>query len=503
MGNTRLRSAALVVAAVLAGGGAGAAGFDLGGSRVQVMGYLNQGVAYGIAGDHYDTKKGFQSAIFNALLEADYRPAPDLTFYGAGMLTGDWAYELLSGNDEWNDKQFDRSRGELYLDTQLRDLIQELHVTWAPGNFLFRVGKQIVVWGETDGFRLMDQINPLDQRRGLSDVEFETTVLPLWLVRAERYWQPESSWLQDVGLELVFNPNADFDPNRPIDLGNDVAGIWAPNVEVPLPPPPYGPGGTARLGSLSRDIDEPDPWDPSGYEVGVRLRTIINDTIITLNYFNGRDNDPVYKVAGPPSVEMASDGVPILHLPVKGFYPRFRIAGATLTRDLPWLNASFLGGVGPVLRLEAFYGFNNTFMSGDMSRYARRDEVRYAVGADWKVKIPFLNPRAYFMISPQFYHRKILNYPSEYGLNGLEDDNYMTSLFINTSYFHNKLVPSFFWLRDITNNANMFRYEIVYERNDRWNYTLGALLLGGGETGKGFEPLDNKDQVYFTVSYRF
>ncbi len=32
--------------------------------------------------------------------------------------------------------------------------------------FYFRVGKQIVQWGETDGFLLMNQINPIDQRRG-------------------------------------------------------------------------------------------------------------------------------------------------------------------------------------------------------------------------------------------------------------------------------------------------------------------------------------------------
>ena len=41
-------------------------------------------------------------------------------------------------------------------------LLKEVHLTWTPKNFNFRVGKQIVVWGETDGFRLMDQINPLD-----------------------------------------------------------------------------------------------------------------------------------------------------------------------------------------------------------------------------------------------------------------------------------------------------------------------------------------------------
>ena len=32
------------------------------------------------------------------------------------------------------------------------------------------------------------------------------------------------------------------------------------------------------------------------------------------------------------------------------------------------------------------------------------------LGADWKVKIDFLNPKSYFFISPQFYHRHIMDY---------------------------------------------------------------------------------------------
>ncbi|MHB8766029.1 MAG: hypothetical protein ACYDA8_17065, partial [Deferrisomatales bacterium] len=81
--------------------------------------------------------------------------------------------------------------------------------------------------------------------------------------------------------------------------------------------------------------------------------------------------------------------------------------------------------------------------------------------------------------------------------------NYQTSLFIGTSYFHNKINPSFFWLRDYTRNSNFFRYQIVYERTDNWSYTLGALFLEGSDKGNGFEPLKNKDQIYATVSYKF
>lgn len=54
-----------------------------------------------------------------------------------------------------------------------------------------------------DGIRLMDQINPLDQRRGFADVEFETTIIPIWLVRANYSLPVHSRWLQNLGFEFV------------------------------------------------------------------------------------------------------------------------------------------------------------------------------------------------------------------------------------------------------------------------------------------------------------
>ncbi|MHB8766372.1 MAG: DUF1302 family protein, partial [Deferrisomatales bacterium] len=412
----------LLLAAVPGAGGA--AEFTLAGSPARVMGFVNQGAAYGLGGDHFDNQEGFNSAVFDALVEAEYNPAYSLSVFGALQLTGDWAYELLSGNDDWTDRRFQDSRSELFLDTQLRDVLQEFHATWVPGSFYIRAGKQIVVWGETDGFRIMDQINPFDQRRGLGDVEFESTILPIWILKADYYLHPESAWLQDASVEFVFNPNADFVPNRRIVPGNDVAGVWAPTIDTPLPFPPF----TARIGSFAEALEQPDEWDPEGYELGVRMRAVVQDKIVTLNYFNGIDNDPVRVLSGPPGVELAFDGVPILHLPVTGKYHRFRTAGATFTGDFPGLSSSLLGGVAPVLRLEGFYGFNNTFATQGFVKAVEQDEVRYAVGVDWKIKVSFLNPRAYFFLSPQFYHQKILDYPTDVTLSDaagrLEDDNY-------------------------------------------------------------------------------
>lgn len=487
---------------------------NIAGKPLKISGFYNQGVGYGVEDDTYDHMEGFQSFKYDLLLEAEYNLTRDIKLFVSGMLSGDWAYDILNGDSDWKDKGFADSRDALSHDTVLRDLLQEAHITWDTGNFQFRVGKQIVVWGETDGIRLMDQINPLDQRRGITDVEFESTIMPIWLAKAEYFFEIDSSWLQDLGLEFVFNPNADFVPERLMYPGNENLGIWASDIPVPL-----APGVVAHMGSFDENIDEPDEWDPDGYEYGVRLKAVAWDAIITLNYFYGRDNNPaaIFVPAFPRIEPNAFDMQPIIHLARQGYYPLFRIAGATFTRDFESLNLSALGGVAPVLRVEGFFGFDNTFTTSlgpGFDRFEEYDEFRYAVGIDWKIKIPWLNPRAYFMISPQFYHRHIVDYPDGYTLNDgagppVPDDMYMTTLFVSTTYFHNKLEPSFFWLRDHTYYTGFYRPQLKYEFSDRWNFTLGAVFINGDDElstaskGESLHKIRNKDHVYFTVAYRF
>jgi hypothetical protein len=502
-----LLSLCVCVLTVMIAGPAGALDdVSLGGKPLKLMGYITQSAAYGIGNDEYDAKQDWQSFRYSALLEASYQAASDLKFFVSGMLNGDWAYDILSDNSEWREKEFGESRKRLAIDREMRDLLKEAHITWSPGNFSMRLGKQIVVWGETDGFRLMDQINPLDQRRGITDIEFESSIIPIWLAKFEYFFQPQSSWLQDLGLEFIFNPNADFVADREIVFGNNMVGIWAPNVEIPL-----GPGQNAYLGSFDTQLKKPDDWDSDYYEYGFRVKAVIQDSILTLNYLYGIDNVPVLLSAPTfPRIGINRfDSNLILHPAYTGKFARFRILGATFTRDFEKINISALGGVGPVLRVEAFYGFDNTFAS-DMNTYEEHNEFRYAVGVDWKIKINWLNPRAYFLVSPQFYHRKVLDYP-DYALNQnasttpVRENTYETSLMILTTYFHNKLEPSFFWLSNWTekDKGEFFRFQLKYEYSHKWDFALGTILINGKRLNFGFEPIEDKDHIYFTASYRF
>lgn len=341
---------------------------ELFGNPFQVNGFVNMTVAYGIGEDTYDTKEDWQQFRYDALLESQYRINPTTRLFVSGMLSGDLSYDILSGDDEWEDKGFSDSRREFSHDTVLRDLLQEAHITWTPGNFVFRLGKQVVAWGEMDGKRVMDVINPLDESRGITDYEFESTIVPIWLARAEYFLMPDSDWLKDLGFEFIFNPNADFVPNEGPFFGNDEHGIWGFHSDgppvvigppgppiIPLssymamggmpggPPPWWTPNPTVTptsFGSLDLAIiDEPDEWDSDYFEYGVRIKSVIYDAVVTLNYFYGRSNDLIWKLKSPnPQFAWSSfdispwDGRAILHWDAEGFYPRTRFVGATFSR---------------------------------------------------------------------------------------------------------------------------------------------------------------------------
>lgn len=500
----------LFVAFMLAAGPAAAIDVQLCDRKASIMGYINQSMGFGIAGNHYDTQPGFQQATFQMLVETRLDWSNDLRFFGSVGLNADWAYLIREDHESWDDKDFDNSKDRLFMFDDFKDILHELHATWTPSDWFVRFGKQIVVWGETDGFRLMDQINPADGRRGLTDVEFETTILPIYLLRVEHYFHPESEWLTDLGMQFIFNPNFEFRGDEYIRTGNDESGIWAPRVDINM-----GPMGTAHLGSQNAIIDRPRSFmDHNGYEYGFRLTSVIWDSIVTLNAFDGRDNLPATKGRPvPPTFTVAEwDKNLVLHPAVEGYYPRQRFVGFTFSRDFEKLYISALGGIAPVVRMEAFYAFNNTYTANPNSpfeSFEKFDEYRVALGVDWKIKIRPLNARDSFMVSPQVYRRTIRDYPggTSAGLtqNGqiVRDDNYQGSLMINTTYFHNKVVPMVFWLRDFSEKSNWIKAQVGYERSDVWNYTLGVVLFNGAKTADGFQVFHNKDQLFFTVGYRF
>jgi len=414
----------------------------------------------------------------------------------------DWIYQIKHNDSSWNDKLFSKSKDNLNVDDKYWQLLKEARLTWTPGDFMFRGGKQIVSWGELLAFRIMDQINPLDGRRGFLDIEFETTIIPIWLLRADYYPKIKLSWLQDLGFEFVYNPNADFIPNQDLGSGNADFGIWAPNVPIP----------GAHVATTYANIREPKRWK-EGNEFGLRVKANMLGAMVTLNGFYGRDNSPValavppFMSPVPPNI-FASDGDVLLHPFTEGKYPLLKFVGATIAKEITPLRASFLGDVAPTVYLEALYAFDSTFAFANplapvLQRFGESDDFRTGVEVAWKVRIPALNARTYFNITGEFFYRRIMDYPSFETIAGLKKNNYQTFLSVNTSYFHNKLTPSFTWIHDINTNSNYFIPKLVYDLDYHWHFTLGGQIFSGSKPGQGMTLFDNKNQIFFKVAYKW
>jgi hypothetical protein len=520
-----------------------------------VMGYVSQTIQFGWK-DSCDTQKGLQQVLTTAFLEGDYRPHNSLMFYVSGRFTIDWAYDILHDNREWNEKLFSHSRDNLYIDDAWWQFLQEAHMSWSPGPFFFRFGKQIVSWGEMDFLRIMDQINPIDQRRGFSDVEFESTIIPIPLVRAE-FWPDINAlgtFLDEIGLQFIFNMNPAFIPDQAPAPGNDVAGIWAADITQ----------GDIRVGSLVVTNETPDAWDSDYFEYGLRLSGLIGSTIVTLNGFYGRANTPVtiadtsvihpefqriadilgslgltemaemilaQGVGFHPSTEIAinpltgaaefgqvdCEGKGIVHPAVMQMFPRQKFIGATIATELPFLGFSAVGGAAPVVRSEIKYELDKKFDEATNTPvptddgFIESDMLDIAVGLDWKFKVNALNRKAYISTSTQLFYKHITDYPDYQNLAGAQSkiaaipdaNTFQISTLIQTAYFNAKLVPSVAFLWDIDNESVLLLPGISYAYSTRLSFSSQYVFFNGAIPGQGFDPFDNKDYISFNVKYTF
>lgn len=148
-----------------------------------------------------------------------------------------------------------------HVELELREFFLDNYV----GDAFLSLGKQQIVWGQADGLRVLDVVNPLSYREFiLPDIEHRR--IPLWSALAE---VPVQDWTAQV----VWVPDA------------TVTESTLPGAAYSLIPDPFG---GARL-----EVDRPDSLADS--DVGVRLSTFLNSWDLSLNYLYHTVDDPLVR----------------------------------------------------------------------------------------------------------------------------------------------------------------------------------------------------------------
>lgn len=523
--------------------------YDWCGKRVDVEGFIRQEFAFGVqhTTDERTNQSGLHSAYQIWYLDTNVSWTDNFETRAILRMWGDLAYAMLDNNDRWKENGFASARNNLQWDDNFNQILREFYVTYSSTNFMVRAGKQQIGWGEADGMRLMDIINPLDGRRGpFYDTEgYEEVRIPKWMIKAD-YFPPNFSVFYDLDLELIWNPGdvqetgellPPFGRAHTFD-GRLVPGAWPTDCQkqwgiwgipvnfVPLP---------VRLNKKERSTALKNS------EGGVRFKFSFANTSMTLNYWQGFNADSILQFRGVlPDFQNGfifpdpTAGFPPFpaYINMDRIYKRARYIGFTLNRELYGVGDAVRQVANPVLRIEALYQPELYLNTGEMTattmlKIRKIDQIRYMVGFDWPMRITWINPSKNVFFSGQMFHIITLNRrdgvqaprPAPFYTWTWPKNQFVTSLMVRTEYFNENVVPAYLVVWDHHSQSAWSKTKCTFKFGDHWRpeigwiwikknsnhtqYAMGPMAPPTADNWRFFGTFEDRDEVYLRIQYQF
>ncbi|MCZ4303387.1 DUF1302 family protein [Zoogloeaceae bacterium G21618-S1] len=393
----------------------------------------------------------------------------------------------------------------------IREAYVKKNISLDNGNSLFvKLGKQQVVWGRTDLFRVLDVINPVDYSRNNIYDELQDIRIPMWIAQAEYRMGPSES-MQDRNLQIVWN----FDKFRPNNLGQcgspnaildagcffrGMANLWDNGGTVAN----FANGNTAtdfgphQIGI--RDVDLPD-WSLSNTQLGIKFEGVTQDGLsFSLNALTYRSQLPSLRglVTGPtnPFTGAPKTAAETNLIAFDVHYPRVNLIGGSMDFEAE--------SIGAAVRLEGAFTQGEEFANTARERlYSENKVFRGVIGIDRPTFIPWINPRRTTLISAQLFWQHIFDHeyyktgsrvaPSgavnKFGPVGMPDweDNFIGTVLIKAFLMNDRLSPELIIARDFRSRTHAIAPKVEWSVTDNLKLVVGANFKGGSNSRNRFD----------------
>jgi hypothetical protein len=379
----------------------------------------------------------------------------------------------------------------------------------------FRVGRQQVVWGRTDLFRVLDVVNPVDFSRQNIYEELEDIRIPMGILNME-YRAGASQIFEDLNFQFLWK----FEQFRPHNLGQGGSpyAILQAGDFFRAMNNCWDNGCT--VGNFAFGVGATD-FGPN--QIGIR-RADMSDWSISVDPFSGVSG--VYPYALAFDIE----------------FPRIFLLGGSADLYVDPIKSAF--------RIELAHTTGEEFANTTRSRlFSESNVIRYVVGWDRPTFVPFLNKNRAFLFSGQIFGQHLLDHDLDrgpLGRVGMPDweENWVATLLIQGFYKNDRVLPRIIMAYDVRAQAAAIAPQVDWLISDNWRLIVGAnFKAGNGErrfddnrsalpypalaglvTGSptpvasaglsGFEPLGRfrsgpigmaqaEDEVQVTLRYRF
>lgn len=398
------------------------------------------------------------------------------------------------------------------------DFIRELYArrTFSLGNgdqLFVKVGRQQVVWGRTDLFRVLDVLNPIDYSRNNIYDELQDIRIPMWMLQTE--WRMGGTKrMQDANLQLVWN----FDKFRPNNLGQcgspnvildascffrGMANLWdnggtvanfahlpaAAAAVIGLPADHWLATnfGPSQIGI--RNVYLPG-WSLSNTQIGLKFEGVTaNGLAFSLNALSYRSQLPSLHAFNTGTVNPFTgaegnsiplpqpDGSvavpPVSHLiAFDVHFPRVYLIGGSMDFQLEKAKAA--------VRIEAALSSGEEFANSlRPNLYSSNDVFRSVIGVDRPTFIPFISRTRTVLISGQVFYQHIFDHErrqSVYGKAGMNDweDSAIATLLLRASFMGDRLNPQLITAHDFQAKATAVQPSIEWLITDNLRFNIGA-----------------------------
>jgi len=399
----------------------------------------------------------------------------------------------------------------------IREAYFDLVVPLDNGHELnFRVGKQQVVWGRTDLFRVLDVINPVDFSRNNIYDELEDIRIPMWILTAE-YRLGGTGVFDDLNFQLVWNWDKfrpdnlgqGGTPNAILDAGSFFRGMkncWDNGCTVSN----FANGTIATnfpAGVLGIRQAQMRSWSLKNTQIGGRIEGVFKSVGFSLNYMNYISQLPSLHggSAGPAAINPFAllTGPDCITAPDCPFPADFGAAPRPylIAFDITFPRINLFGGsmdfyvdpIKTVFRLEAAYTTGEEFANSLRPElFSKSDVIRYVIGIDRNTFIPFLNRRRAFLLSAQLFGQHILQHErapsagSALGIPGFTElgipdfkANWIATFLIKGWWLSDRLSPQLLYARDFRARANVISPSVDWLISDSWRLVVAGIMKWG------------------------
>ncbi len=322
--------------------------------------------------------------------------------------------------------------------------LREFYWQYSGESSFWQIGKQQVVWGEADGLKLLDLVNPQSFREFVLD-DFDDSRIPLWMLNAQFNVTANGT------LQLLWIPDTSTHELAP--AGSPFA-LTSPAL-VPAPAP--------GLTTIVQQAEAPDALVADS-DFGLRFSNFVAGWDFTLNY--------LYHYVDEPVVRAQMEGAGIL---VTQQYERSHLLGGTASTVFgDW-----------ILRTEVAYETDRYHRSQTaLPGVVRADQWSSVIGLDWQGWTDQF-------ISLQWFQTSLRGDTTDLIKNQREDT--LTFLW-ESSFLNETLTAKWLQIHSMDHGDGIFRPRLSYNYASNLDLTIAADLFYGNPD-QLFGQFDSADRI--------